>query len=286
MGAPLDLARVRLQQRGAHTSGIFGLLSTVVRTEGVRALFRGMSYPLVTMAAQQSLCFQAYGAAFRMLRPSDAAADGASPGEGIGLQPQEGSRYEDAAAHIADMSPVWFAAGCYAGGVQCIITVPQELLKIRLQVQRQTRGQPGYCGPLGMVWKTLRREGPVGLYHGTSVTLLRDVPSYGVYFVANEVVKEALEPGFLSRGTCSAFTELVAGGTAGSMAWASIYPIEIVKCRVQAEGRPWRQVVGGMLAEGPAAFTKGMTATLLRAFVVNAAIFYGYGCAGRALRGA
>jgi hypothetical protein len=50
-GQPLDTLRVRLQQRGSQTS-----TSAILRANGAKAgmrdLFRGMSYPLYTIALQ------------------------------------------------------------------------------------------------------------------------------------------------------------------------------------------------------------------------------------------
>lgn len=78
--------------------------------------------------------------------------------------------------------------------------------------------------------------------------------------------------------------EIVAGGAAGVLAWASIYPIEVVKSRVQAcdtasAWAVWRR----LHASGWEGYVRGMPATLARAFVVNGAIFYGVGAARRLL---
>ena len=37
-------------------------------------------------------------------------------------------------ASLLQQLPHVFASGCFAGAVQCIVTVPQELLKIKMQV--------------------------------------------------------------------------------------------------------------------------------------------------------
>lgn len=83
-----------------------------------------------------------------------------------------------------------------------------------------------------------------------------------------------------------AAVEVAAGGAAGVLAWASIYPIEVVKSRVQAcDGSSawavWRELHKG----GWRGYFRGMPATLARAFVVNGAIFYGVGAARRLLGG-
>lgn len=50
-----------------------------------------------------------------------------------------------------------------------------------------------------------------GLYRGTTITLIRDVPSHGVYFAAFELGKEWLEPGARANGSRNPFALLAAG---------------------------------------------------------------------------
>ena len=53
---------------------------------------------------------------------------------------------------------------------------------------------------------------------------------------------------------------------------------------MHATGNSTITVLRNLVAnEGYMAFTRGMGATLAKAFVVNAAIFYGYGVASRSL---
>jgi solute carrier family 25 (mitochondrial carnitine/acylcarnitine transporter), member 20/29 len=56
-------------------------------------------------------------------------------------------------------------------------------LKIRQQVQKASFGQKGYTGPLQL----LRKLGLSGAYHGTGITLARDIPSFGTYFIVYKV---------------------------------------------------------------------------------------------------
>lgn len=51
-GQPLDTLRVRLQQRGAQQLSTAGILRASGAKAGARDLFRGMSYPLYTIALQ------------------------------------------------------------------------------------------------------------------------------------------------------------------------------------------------------------------------------------------
>jgi hypothetical protein len=51
-GQPLDTLRVRLQQRNCQQNSAAGVWKAMAKAEGVRGLFRGMSYPIYTTALQ------------------------------------------------------------------------------------------------------------------------------------------------------------------------------------------------------------------------------------------
>lgn len=51
-GQPLDTLRVRLQQQSCQQGSAAGVWKAMAAREGVRGLFRGMSYPIYTTALQ------------------------------------------------------------------------------------------------------------------------------------------------------------------------------------------------------------------------------------------
>ncbi len=51
-GQPLDTLRVRLQQRGCKQTSVAGVWKEMGRKEGIRGLYKGMSYPIYTTALQ------------------------------------------------------------------------------------------------------------------------------------------------------------------------------------------------------------------------------------------
>lgn len=62
-GHPLDTVRVRMQQPGgARLGGMTAVWRSMVKGEGTRSLFQGMSGPLATAAFQNAVSFQSYGA--------------------------------------------------------------------------------------------------------------------------------------------------------------------------------------------------------------------------------
>lgn len=173
--------------------------------------------------------------------------------------------------------------------------VPVDLLKIRLQLQTASPSDPSYLGPLAMARRVVSQEGAAGLFRGTAVTLIRDVPSFGVYFgVYHGACRLA---GVNDASEALPALQLAAGGAAGVISWASIYPIDVIKSRIQAGGFPAAPASGreraGWLAVGAAAVRaggwaslfKGLNPTLGRALVVNGVTFAGYEAAVRALSG-
>lgn len=193
--------------------------------------------------------------------------------------------------------PLWavFAGGCWGGLVQTAVVCPIELLKIRLQLQTAVRGQPGYVGAAEMARSIWRREGFRGFYRGAAITTMREVPSYGVYFVAFEECRREMQARFfqpekagdsLALAPAAPVTLLTAGAVAGALAWSSVYPLDLVKSRLQATSaadspyRSWVQCLREIWRrEGPQALFGGYGATMGRAMVVNALIFAVYeGC--------
>lgn len=79
----------------------------------------------------------------------------------------------------------------------------------------------------------------------------------------------------------TAFHTLIAGGLAGTISWLLTFPIDTVKSRLQADGMSGKPFYKNMLhcarngyeAEGLSFFSRGLSSTLIRAFVMNAATF-------------
>ena len=167
-----------------------------------------------------------------------------------------------------------FLAGCIAGFLQSFTLIPTENLKTKMQVQRgKATG-----GTLTCIRKVYASQGFRGFFGGTMVTIIRDTPSYGLYFVSYEAGKDALREGM---GFGEQLSEFISGGTAGCLAWASIYPLDVIKSRQQArldlshpEVRSAVLCARTLYAEGGGMiFFRGLQTTMLRAFLVNAVIF-------------
>lgn len=258
-GQPLDTIRVRLQQRGNKYSGFAHAWRSIVFREGALSLFKGMTYPLATAAFQAAVSFYAYGTAMRIVNPTQELY----------------SSYWDV-----------FACGIFAGAIQSFVITPADVLKIRMQVQTAVPGQASYIGPFQMTGQILRRAGAQGFYRGIAATLMRDVPSHGMYFYVYHRLKDILSsPEYTEgqRSKDSALGMFIAGGVAGVVSWPLVYPIDVVKSRMQVHDKmtsPYRNWMHCGLQiykeEGWRAFIRGLVPTLWHGFIGAGAVFLVY----------
>ncbi|KAG9141086.1 hypothetical protein Leryth_001604 [Lithospermum erythrorhizon] len=181
--------------------------------------------------------------------------------------------------------------GFGAGAIQSLIVSPIELVKINLQLQRQTNDKSSLKGPADIVRIILNREGWRGIYRGFTITVLRDVPSHAFYFSTYEYIREKLHPGCRKNGQETFGTMLVAGGLAGVVSWMSCYPLDVIKTRIQSQSNSTPLMYRGIVDcfrrsvknEGWNVLWRGLGTTLTRAFIVNGAVFTGYETALRLL---
>lgn len=241
-------------------NGLMDCFYKTVRTEGVRGLYKGMSSPLTGVPPIYAVVFGAYGAAKRWVTPKDQ-----KKGELLSVERV-------------------FVAGCITGVATTGITVPVELIKARLQIQySRPAGTPAlYDGPLDCARKVLAKEGVNGLFRGTVATLWRDVPGSGVWFAAYEIVRRSSLKEGQTLADIHPLITLFAGGMAGVSNWLAVFPIDVIKSRVQTSEagrylpgtRGMIQCAKDLVAEGGVkALFKGLSPALVRSFPANACCF-------------
>ncbi|KAI0458947.1 mitochondrial carrier [Xylaria acuta] len=208
-------------------------------------------------------------------------------------------------------SNLWatWLAGAVGGLSIWVISTPTELIKTKAQLASPSTAQTHFLtsnltqsSSWGITCTILRREGIRGLYCGGVVTALRDSIGYGFYFWAYElcgrIMTAQLAPSSVvtkdgnSKGNGAEFVQetakvLLCGGIAGVVTWASIYPLDVIKTRVQRQvsldqattpllGTAKRKGAVRIAKdtyrqEGMQAFFRGFGSCSLRAFIVNAA---------------
>lgn len=229
-----------------------------------------MTSPLIGVGLINALLFGIYGQTIRSLQSlsPDPSPDGRSP-----------------LSHV-------FVAGCVAGLANTIISCPLELGKIQMQNQG-VRGPGGGAvthsldrGPIGVLRRIYLQRGIAGCFRGITPTILRETPSYGVYFASYDALCAALTRPGESVDALPPGRLLFAGGISGMLGWISTYPTDVIKTKMQSAGglhykTTWQCAVGIYRAEGVAVFGRGLVATLVRAFPTNAATLLTYTLAMR-----
>jgi solute carrier family 25 carnitine/acylcarnitine transporter 20/29 len=168
--------------------------------------------PIVGLAGLNAILFVSYGSILRYLNRSD--SHGSDPSN-LALSPPSLSQV--------------FIAGCGAGIACFLLSTPTDLVKIQAQMYR------GHRSSIQVAKDIFRRGGLTGFFQGGMITVTRDAPSYGVYFAAYEGIKRSLKVGDGDAVGENAWKLLLAGGLAGTISWACIYPLDVVKSRMQMQ---------------------------------------------------
>jgi solute carrier family 25 carnitine/acylcarnitine transporter 20/29 len=172
-GHPFDLVKTRLQTAapGAYPGGALEVVRASLREGGARALFRGMSAPLLGVTPIFAICIWAYGVGKDVVR----AASGAR--------------------HDGELSLLQIGvAGALSAIPTTAVMAPGERIKVLLLVPRAP-GLPPYAGPGDVVRQLVRAEGVSSLFRGSAITLLRDGVGSFAYFGAYEGIKRYTDSG-------------------------------------------------------------------------------------------
>ena len=115
-----------------------------------------------------------------------------------------------------------------------IFWVPVEVMKCRAQVMRDQHLTLRKCLPL-----IVKNEGFFALYRGFFANCIRDVPGWGIYFYAYELIKDKSRKfsknHFLPSKhpkTRDWLLNVNSGGLAGVLSWLLLYPFDIVKTHI------------------------------------------------------
>jgi solute carrier family 25 (mitochondrial carnitine/acylcarnitine transporter), member 20/29 len=169
-----------------------------------------------------------------------------------------------------------------AGIANSFISGPVEHIRIRLQTQLETSPRK-YTGTFDCAQKLYRQGGIRGLYRGQTATIIREFHSFGIWFSMYEVLVTQLMTlrNGESREELPSWQIACCGGLVGEVLWAAIYPIDIVKSKMQADGfgreqlyRNVRDVVRKTwTSNGLRGFYHGLSPALYRAIPVSAGTF-------------
>ncbi|XP_017485319.1 PREDICTED: mitochondrial basic amino acids transporter isoform X1 [Rhagoletis zephyria] len=247
VGHPFDTVKVHLQMQDVKNPvyrGTLHCISTLIRTDGVGSLYRGMSSPLMGISVVNAIVFGVYGNVQRQM-------------------PEHNTLH----SHLL--------AGAVSGFAQSIACSPMELAKTRMQLQHLNPKAPQFQSPFKCIRHIIATDGFKGAFRGLGMTALRDVPGFSAYFVSYEWLMSLREKPNVAHA-------LIAGGLAGIASWLVCYPIDVIKTLLQADGMhsapvykgAWNCAVKNYQKDGLRFFFRGFTSTIIRAFPANAACFY------------
>ncbi|KAK3954736.1 mitochondrial carrier domain-containing protein [Pseudoneurospora amorphoporcata] len=314
IGNPLDILKVRLQAGGSSSSTSSPISSSpslpsptpgstpstgtasAATTNWIRPFLRGTAAPVLGYGALNALLFVSYNRTESALNQFVFGIDPSLPSQ-IGV----------------NLWSTWIA-GAVGGLATWVVSTPTELVKCRVQLQDQgvVDGENRIGREKGS-WQVtkhvLRTQGIKGLYFGGVVTALRDSIGYGFYFWSYELSSRWMVAASSSSSSSSQaggiFTSeaarvLLCGGLAGIVTWASIFPLDVIKTRVQTQGilgvgasststeqttlldqtttaqrkqRPlgaWEVAKSTYREGGVKPFFRGLAVCSVRAFIVNA----------------
>jgi solute carrier family 25 iron transporter 28/37 len=241
---PVDTIKTRMQaavKPGVPVySSVVDAVQTIVRTEGVARLYRGI--PAILMAAIPS--HAVYFATYEYTK-------------------------ELFGANQSGHTPLrTAAAGSCATMAHDAIVTPLDVVKQRLQVFNSR-----YTGIQHCIKDILKQEGFAAFYISYPTTVAMNIPFMSVHFAAYESFKIFFSD---EHGHHGPIAEMTAGGLAGAAGGLVSTPFDVIKTRIQTKDTKsnvgFVQVTKQIMAEeGLVGFTRGMQARVLY-FIPSAAI--------------
>ncbi|XP_068129127.1 solute carrier family 25 member 48 isoform X2 [Hyperolius riggenbachi] len=250
-------------------------------TVKVAGFYKGMSFPLASIAIYNSVVFGVFSNSQRFISQLRNTNRKKSP--------------DLIDVTLASMLVGWVSVGI--GG-------PVDLVKIKLQMQTQPANpeslsipqkstllhyQATFRGPIHCIYCILQKDGFTGMYRGAGAMLLRDVPGYCMYFIPYTYLCHWLT--WDHHSAPSALSVWLAGGIAGAISWGTATPMDVVKSRLQADSLYDRKYNGvkdciskSYQNEGLQVFFRGITVNAIRGFPMSAALFLTYELSLKALK--
>ncbi|KAF9454575.1 hypothetical protein P691DRAFT_655672 [Macrolepiota fuliginosa MF-IS2] len=222
-GYPLDSIKSRLQTtKGSIT--IPRLAGLVYKEEGIMGFYRGLWIPLMTISFVRAASFTIYS------RTKEYCA-----GHDILCRP-----------HILDAAITGGISGAMSGSLISFGSAPFELVKVRRQLEYSIAATKGVAlirppGTAEAVREIFRTNGLGGLYTGFRLHFVRDTAGTALYFLEYDGMRHLLgrnrsgeqgpTPSWLP--VHSSLVPFICGSVSGVTSWALIYPLDVVKTKVQ-----------------------------------------------------
>lgn len=260
VGQPFDTVKVKMQTFPNRYEGMTHCFKETFKKEGIRGLYAGTVASIFANVAENAVLFGGYGACQKAIAWA------------VSKEAENLKIIENA------------AAGSMASFFSSFALCPTELVKCRAQAMREkSERSPGVAkvnmGPITLTQEIIRQEGTAGLFRGLSSTLAREVPGYFFFFGGYEGARELLAPPGVAKADIGPWRTMLSGAVGGTIFWLVMFPIDVVKSRIQVEGL--RDSMFSVLScvfqtEGYRALYKGLLPTLMRTMPACATLFLVY----------
>lgn len=178
-----------------------------------------------------------------------------------------------------------FVSGAVAGGLATATTYPLDLLRTRFAAQGRERI---YRSLFGSIREIAKHEGAAGFFRGCSAAVTQVVPYMGLFFTAYEALRPTMAHlDSLPFGT----NDAAAGVVASVLAKSGVFPLDLVRKRLQVQGPTRTRYVHRNIPEyngviksiamilrtqGVRGLYRGLTVSLLKAAPASAVTMWTY----------
>ncbi|KAF5373876.1 hypothetical protein D9758_000633 [Tetrapyrgos nigripes] len=222
-GYPLDSLKSRLQTTKTPIS-VPRLAAIVYREEGVVGFFRGLWIPLMTISFVRAASFTIYTSTKEAFR----------------------DRQWLTRNSIIDVSCIGGISGAMSGALISFGSAPFELVKVRRQLEYSIAASKGIHlskapGTFEAVRDIFKNNGIKGLYTGFRLHFTRDTLGTALYFLEYDGMRHLMgrqrsgeqgpTPPWLPIP--ASLVPFFCGSLSGVTSWALIYPLDVVKTKVQ-----------------------------------------------------
>jgi len=218
--APLDVIKINMQLQTHALSGwkksehgAASIVRRIWRNDGIRGFWRGNVPAELLYLTYGSVQFSTYRTCSRTLSQM---------------------KLPDAASA--------FFSGAAAGAAATTATYPLDLLRTRFAAQGSNKIYRSFLGSIRMI---AREEGARGFFRGIGAGVGQVVPYMGLFFSSYESLRPVLAPLQLPFGSGDAMAGIVAGVVAKS----GVFPLDLIRKRLQVQGPGRGQVAGGAIPE-------------------------------------
>lgn len=208
---PLDVSKTRMQlDKVGKYKGFYQTGSTIVKEEGARALYKGLSPFVAHLTIKYALRMYT----FEVVRRAVAKPDGSS-------------------TPLRNMF-----SGLISGVTEAVLVVtPFEVIKTRLQQQHgMDKALLKYKGPMHCAVTVVREEGPQALLKGVVPTMVRQGSNQAMSFWAVKLINEKVWGKFDGDGQILSVEKTMISGVLGGAAGPiSNCPSDVVKTRLMSQ---------------------------------------------------